>query len=243
MAYAIQWVRSLIFIIFMYAGMLVYSVAYFPWTVFSPHGAVAACHAYSRYVKWTAAWMVGLRCEVRGTPPTDQVLVAAKHQSFLDIIMIFDAIPHGKFIMKAILLYAPLLGQYAYRLGSVPVNRGKRGAAIAKMLADVKKGEALPGQLVIYSQGTRLAPGVKKPYKVGTAVLYEQMGVACYPVATNAGVFWPRHGIYRKPGVAVVEFLEPIPPGMEKDAFLAHLEEVVEAASDRLLVEAGWTPQ
>jgi len=77
--------------------------------------------------------------------------------------------------MKAILLYAPLLGQYAYRLGSVPVNRGKRGKAIAKMLADVKKGEALPGQLVIYSQGTRLAPGVKRPYKVGTAVLYEQM--------------------------------------------------------------------
>jgi len=70
-----------------------------------------------------------------------------------------------------------LLGQYAYRLGSVPVNRGKRGKAIAKMLADVKKGEALPGQLVIYSQGTRLAPGVKRPYKVGTAVLYEQMGI------------------------------------------------------------------
>jgi len=240
MSYAIQWLRSLLFIVQMYVAMLVYAVVYFPWMAFSPHGAVAACHAYSRYVKWTLGWMVGLRCEVRGTPPTDQVLVAAKHQSFLDIIMIYDAIPHGKFIMKAILLYAPLLGQYAYRLGSVPVNRGKKGQAIAKMLADVKKGEALPGQLVIYSQGTRLAPGVKKPYKVGTAVLYEQMGTDCYPVATNAGVFWPRRGIYRKPGVAVVEFLEPIPAGLPKDAFLARLEEVVETASDRLLVEAGW---
>ena len=243
MRYAVQWVRSLVFNLSMYLAMPVYALIYLPWTLLSPYGAVAACHAYCRYVKWTARWMIGLRCEVRGTPPTKQVLVAAKHQSFLDIIMIFDAIPHGKFIMKSILLYAPVLGQYAYRLGSIPVNRGKRGAAIAKMLEDVAKGDKLPGQLVIYAQGTRLAPGVKKPYKIGAAVLYEQMGQTCYPVATNAGVFWPRRGVLRKPGVAVVEFLEPIAAGLPKEQFLAKLEDEVETASDRLLIEAGFTPK
>lgn len=243
MKYAVQWVRSLVFNLSMYVSMPVLALIYLPWAIFSPYGALAACHAYARYVIWTAGWMVGLKSEVRGTPPTEEALVAAKHQSFLDILMIFDAIPHGKFIMKAILLYAPILGQYAYRIGCIPVNRGKRGAAIAKMLADVDKGDKLPGQLVIYSQGTRLAPGVKKPYKIGTAVLYEQMGQTCYPVATNAGVFWPRRGVYRKPGVAVVEFLEPIPPGLPKEDFLAKLEAEVETASDRLLVEAGFTPK
>lgn len=240
MAYAIQWVRSLLFIIVMYIGMPIYALLYLPWMIVSPHGAVAACHAYCRYVKFLARVMVGLKTEVRGTPPTGQVLVAAKHQSFLDIFMIYDAIPHGKFIMKQQLMYAPILGQYAYRLGCVPVNRGKKGKAIAKMLADVKKGEALPGQLVIYSQGTRLAPGVKKPYKVGTAVLYEQMNTDCYPVSTNAGVFWPRHGIYRKPGTAVVDFLPVIEAGLEKDAFLKRLETEVEASSEALLDEAGF---
>jgi 1-acyl-sn-glycerol-3-phosphate acyltransferase len=243
MNYAVQWVRSLIFNVSMYAAMPVYATIYLPWAIFSPYGALAACHAYCRYVKWTARWIIGLRCEVRGTPPTEQVLVAAKHQSFLDIIVIFDAIPHGKFIMKSILLYAPILGQYAYRIGCIPVNRGKRGAAIEKMLEDVAKGDKLPGQLVIYSQGTRLAPGVKKPYKIGSAVLYEQMGQTCYPVATNAGVFWPRRGVLRKPGVAVVEFLEPIAAGLSKEQFLAKLEDEVETASDRLLVEAGFTPK
>jgi 1-acyl-sn-glycerol-3-phosphate acyltransferase len=243
MSYAIQWLRSLIFIILMYLAMPIYALVYLPWTIVSPYGAVAACHAYSRYVKWLARWCVGLNCEVRGTPPTGEVLVAAKHQSFLDIIMIYDAIPHGKFIMKAILLYAPILGQYAYRLGSVPVNRGKRGQAIKKMLEDVEKGAQLPGQLVIYSQGTRVAPGVKRPYKIGTAVLYEQMGQDCVPVATNAGVFWPRRGIYRKPGTAVVEFLPVIKAGLPKEEFLEQLEQVVEEASDRLLVEAGFTPK
>ncbi len=236
----LQYIRSALFIVTMYLLMPIYAVVYLPWMILSPHGAVAACHAYSRVVRWLASWMVGLKSEVRGTPPTGQVLVAAKHQSFFDIIIIFSALPHGKFIMKKQLLYAPILGQYAYRLGSVPVDRGKRGQAITKMLDDVKRGESLPGQLVIYSQGTRLAPGVKRPYKIGTAVLYEQMGTECYPVSTNAGVFWPRHGLLRKPGTAVVDFLPPIPAGLEKEAFLERLEAEVEASSEALLDEAGF---
>lgn len=236
----IQSLRSLFFILQMYVAMPIFAIAYLPWMIFSPHGAVAACKAYSRYVMWTARWMIGLRCERRGPIPEGQVLIAAKHQSFLDIIMIFESIPHGKFIMKRELLYAPILGQYAYRLGCVPVDRGKKGQAITKMLADVERGQQLPGQLVIYSQGTRVAPGKKMPYKIGAGVLYEQFGQDCVPVATNAGVFWPKRGIYRKPGMAVVEFLPTIPAGLERDAFLAQLEDVVETASDRLLDEAGF---
>lgn len=238
--YVLQWIRSLIFNLLMYVIMVVYAILFLPWTIVSPYGAVRACHAYCATIQWLAGWLIGLKCEVRGLPPTGEVLVAAKHQSFLDIVMIFDAIPHGKFIMKAILLYAPIFGQYVYRLGCIPVNRGKRGQAIEKMLADVAHGSALPGQVVIYPQGTRVAPGVEKPYKVGSAALYEQMGQPCVPVATNCGLFWPRRGIYRKPGVAVVEFLEPIPPGLPREEFLAKLEAVIEPASNRLMEEAGF---
>lgn len=240
MGYYIQLIRSILFNLQMYIAMPIFALIYAPWAIFSPYGAVAACHAYSAWVMWTASWMIGLKTEVRGTPPTDEVLVAAKHQSFLDIMMIYHAIPHGKFIMKHELLYAPILGQFAKRLGCVPVKRGKRGKAIAKMMEDVKKGEQLPGQLVIYAQGTRLAPGVKAPYKVGAAALYEQMGVDCVPVATNAGVFWPRHGFYRKPGVAVVDFLPRIEAGMDKEEFMVRLETEVETVSEALLDEAGF---
>ena len=224
----------------MYIAMPFFALFYTPWAIISPYGAVAACHAYSAYVIWCARWMIGLKTEVRGTPPTDEVLIAAKHQSFLDIMMIYHAIPHGKFIMKHELLYAPFLGQFAKRLGSVPVKRGRRGAAIAKMMEDVKKGEQLPGQLVIYAQGTRLAPGVKAPYKAGAAALYEQMNVDCVPVATNAGVFWPRHGFYRNPGVAVVDFLPRIEASLSKEEFMARLENQVETVSEALLDEAGF---
>ena len=99
-----------------------------------------------------------------------------------------------------------------------------------------------PRQLVIYPQGTRVAPGARPPFKVGAGVLYDRLGTACVPAATNAGVFWGRRSWYRRPGTAVVEFLEPIPPGMPVPAFMAEIEGRIEAASDRLMREGGFEP-
>ncbi|WP_300009449.1 1-acyl-sn-glycerol-3-phosphate acyltransferase [uncultured Roseobacter sp.] len=237
----IQCIRSVIFITQMYIAMPIIGLGFAPWAMFSRRGAYAACKTYSRYVFWTASWMVGMRCEVRGTVPQGEALIAAKHQSFLDIMMIFTALPAAKFIMKKEILMTPIIGQYARRLGCVAVDRGKRGAAIEKMVSDVNAGRAEAGQLIIYSQGTRVAPGAKLPYKVGTAVLYEQLGQPCVPVATNVGVLWPKRGMLRKPGVAVVEFLPVIEPGQTRDAFMTTLETMVEEKSDALMAEAGFT--
>lgn len=236
----IRWLLSLLFIIQMYLAMAVIAVAFAPWALVSRRGAYTAMHSYCAWVIFTARLLCGLRCEVRGTPPTGEAIVAAKHQSFLDIILIFHAVPAGKFIMKRELIYAPFLGQYALKIGCVPVNRGKRGAAIAKMKADVAAGAAEPGQLIIYPQGTRVDPGVSMPYKVGAGLLYEQLGQPCVPVATNVGLFWPKLGILRKPGLAVVEFLPPIAPGLKVQDFMTRLEAEVETHSDRLMAEAGF---
>lgn len=240
MSYAIQWVRSLIFNVSMYVVMLFVGIVYLPWAIWSPEGAIAGCHRYCVIIRWMARWMIGLETEVRGEPPTGEVMIAAKHQSFLDVIMIYGAVPRGKFIMKSILKWAPILGWFGLRIGCVPVDRGKRGAAIKKMLSNVKSGKIKGGQLIIYPQGTRVSPGVKKPYKAGTAALYAQLNQPCVPVAANIGVFWPKRGVYRKPGVAVVEFLPAIEPGLSTDVFMAKMEEMIETHSDRLAAEAGF---
>jgi 1-acyl-sn-glycerol-3-phosphate acyltransferase len=237
----IQWPLSIIFVVQMYVAMAVVGLLWAPWALLSKEGAYSACKSFSRWVFFTLRILCGVRCEVRGIPPVDEVLVAAKHQSFLDIMMIFTAVPRGKFIMKRELMYSPILGQYAWRLGCVPVNRGKRGQAIAKMKEDVARGAVHPGQLIIYSQGTRVAPGSAAPYKVGTGLLYEQLGQSCVPVATNVGLFWPKRGLLRKAGLAVVEFLPPITPGLTVPDFMARLEAEVEGASNRLMAEAGFT--
>lgn len=236
-----QFIRSLLFNIQMYLAMPVVGILFLPWAILSRRGAHAGCHAYAGYVIWSARWMVGLKVDVRGTPPTEgPVIVAAKHQSFLDILAIYHAIPRGIFIMKDILKYAPVIGQYGLRLGCIPVKRGQRGMAIKKMLDDVASGRQRGGQLIIYPQGTRVAPGDPKPYKVGTAAIYDQMGQRVYPVAANVGVFWPKRGVTRYPGVAVVDFLPPIEPGLSKTEFMARLESDIETRSNELLDEAGF---
>ncbi|QGX97266.1 1-acyl-sn-glycerol-3-phosphate acyltransferase [Roseovarius faecimaris] len=237
---AVQWIRSLLFVGQAYFMMLPLGLLFLPWALVSRKGALTACKSWCVWIRWTASWMVGLRTEVRGTPPADEVMIAAKHQSFLDIILIFHSVPAGKFIMKRELLKAPILGQYALGIGCVPVDRGKRSQAIKKMVADVAKGKQQPGQLIIYPQGTRIPPGVSAPYKIGTGVLYDELGQDCVPVATNVGLFWPKRGIMRRPGLAVVEFLPRIKAGLDKEDFMARLEDEVETASDRLMREAGF---
>lgn len=242
MAYAWQWLRSLVFIVQMYLAMLVLGIFFAPLSAYDRKYAFAAVHTYCRYVRWSAAVLTGLRSEIRGEVPQDEVLVASKHQSFFDIILLVSVLPRPKFIMKAELRRAPILGWFAQRIGCVPVNRGKRAAAIRAMKESVAQGRIEPGQLVIYPQGTRVAAGAALPYKVGVGILYEQLGQTCVPAATNVGVFWPRHGIYRKPGLAVVEFLDPVAPGLPASQLMRVLEHRIETASNRLMIEGGFDP-
>ncbi|UMA66595.1 1-acyl-sn-glycerol-3-phosphate acyltransferase [Roseivivax marinus] len=240
MSRAWMWTRSFVFTVQLYAVMAVMGIVFLPWALASPKGARTACTLFCHWARFSVKWMCGITTEVRGEVPTDEVMIAAKHQSFLDILMIFEAVPAAKFIMKRELLYTPVIGQYAYRIGCVPVDRGKRGQAIAKMVADVEKGRAEPGQLIIYPQGSRIAPGIPAPYKVGSMILFRQLKQDCVPVATNVGLVWPRSGILKRPGHGVVEFLPRIPAETPPETFLARLEQEVETASDALLEEGGF---
>lgn len=240
MRYAIQWIRSLLFIGQMYLAMAVLGLLFAPFAIVSLRAAYLAIHTYCKWVMWTASWMVGLKSEIRGEIPSGEALVASKHQSFFDIIIIASAIPEPKFIMKASLVYAPILGQFGKRIGCVPVDRGRKAEAMLQMVEGVTREGAPKGQLIIYPQGTRVAPGATRPYKIGIFVLQQETGQKVIPVATNVGVFWPRHGIYRKPGLAVVEFLDPIEGGAAKEVFMSKLEDVVETRSNALMKEAGF---
>lgn len=239
----LQYVLSFVFIIQMYVAMAVVGIGFMPWALFSARGARSACTIYSRYVIWSAGWMVGLKTEVRGTPPSDTVMIGAKHQSFFDILIIFASVPKGRFIMKRELLFTPIIGQYAMGIGCVPVDRGKKGAAIKKMLSDVVAGMQDGGQLIIFAQGTRVPAGAKRPYKIGVGALYNELRQDCVPVATNVGVFWPRRSMLRMPGTAVVEFLPRIPAGKSMSDFMVELEQVIETRSAELEREAGFTGQ
>ena len=144
MIYALRWLMSLLFIVQMYVMMAIIGLAYIPYAVINRDGAWAGIHTYCKYVRFTAHWMVGLQSEIRGVVPKGEVIIASKHQSFFDIILICSVVPRPKFIMKKELKWAPLLGFYAWRTGCVPVDRGKKGRAIAEMKKAVAAGAARP---------------------------------------------------------------------------------------------------
>jgi 1-acyl-sn-glycerol-3-phosphate acyltransferase len=242
MRYAIQYIRSLLFIFLMYLWLAILGISGAPFAMVSRKANYWLVHTYCLSVRWLVWVLCGVKTEIRGTPPTGDVIIASKHQSFLDIIMISSVVPCVSFIMKRELKWAPVLGFYAARMGSAAVNRGDKRKAIEQMMKGVEKAAGEATQLVIYPQGTRIAPGVEAPYKIGAAVLYDRLGKPCVPAATNVGVFWPRKGVYRKPGTAVLEFLPPMPPGLSKREFMRELEKTVEEASDKLLIEAGFKP-
>ena len=243
MRYAFHWLRSLLFTTQMYLAMIVLALVFALPALVWRGASFFWMQSFCRWTRFTAAILIGLRTEVRGEVPTGACIVASKHQAFLDSITLLSVLDAARFIMKKELTWIPVIGWHAVRMGCIPVDRGKRGKAISKMMADVKSGQAKPGQLIIYPQGTRVPPGETLPYKMGTALLYSQLGQNCIPVATNVGVFWPRKGLAYKPGLAVIEFLPAIKPGLSNAAFMAELESRIESASNRLMAEAGFTPK
>tara|TARA_Y100000589_G_scaffold274865_1_gene268769 strand:+ start:472 stop:1209 length:738 start_codon:yes stop_codon:yes gene_type:complete len=233
----VQWIRSLIFVVQMYLAMTVIGLFGAPISLLRTNYAYAVVRLFCNYVTWSASWIIGLQTEIRGEPPSGEILIAAKHQSFLDVIMILSKTPQPKFIMKSSLTYMPIIGFYARRIGCIPVKRGRRTEAIKTMIAAVQDGNATPGQLIIYPQGTRVTPGDQVSYKVGAAILYEELGQPCMPVACNVGLFWGRLGIYKKSGKATIEFLPVIMPGLDRNIFLSKLEETIERRSNDLMNE------
>lgn len=236
-------IRSLLFDALMYLLMAVIGILGAPLALWSVEGAYWVIKTYCAAMFWLLRVICGMRVEVRGPVPRGDVIVAAKHQSFLDIMLLAYHLPRARFIMKKQLRWAPFIGLYALRIGSTPVDRGRRSAAMKQMVEQVEKTADEAHQLVIYPQGTRVLPGATLPYKAGAGVLYERLGKVCVPAATNVGVFWSRRSRFRRPGLAVLEFLEPIPPGLPIPAFMKRVEAVVETNSNRLMSEAGFEPE
>lgn len=230
--------RGGVFIVFMYALMAVMGLLCAPAVLLAPRrAAIWSCRTYCRIILAAARPLCGLRWEVRGPVPRGEALIAAKHQSFLDIIILVRVLDAPRFVMKKSLVWAPVLGWYARALGCVAVDRAAGGAAVRAMLRKTAA-DGRPGQLIIYPQGTRVAPGARVSYKVGVAALQSALEQPLTLVATNAGVFWPRQGLARRPGTAVIEFLGEVPAGLPRAETMARMETAIETASARLLDEA-----
>ncbi len=232
--------RALLFNILFYATTVLFLVLGSPLFFAPRRWAMAALAIHGRFELWLLETIVGTKLEVRGAEklPTGACLVAAKHQSAWETFGLIPLFRDPALLMKRELFWIPFHGWFSHKFQMIPVDRDKGPTALRRMLRETKKRVAEGREIIIFPEGTRRAPGAAPDYKTGVVLLYEALGIPCVPVALNSGVFWPRRSFMRRPGTVVVEFLDPIPPGLPKAEFLERLIGSIETASARLLREA-----
>ncbi len=233
--------RSVVFNVAFYLVLFVYLLAALP-TLLLPRGALLwMVKNWSALNLRMLRAICGLDCEFRGIEkiPPGAVLVASKHQSLWETFALITVLKDPAYILKRELIWIPFFGWCAWKAGMIPIDRGAGSAALAAMTARARAETAKGRQIIIFPEGTRRAPGAEPKYKFGVAYLYNEMAIPCVPVALNSGLFWPRRSFMRYPGVVRVEFLDAIPPGLERQEFFARLQREVETATARLIAAGG----
>lgn len=229
--------RSIVFNVAFYALLVVMMIVGLPLILVSAQAVRRWAQLWARLSVGLLKILCGVQVEVRGTEniPSGGFILAAKHQSFLDILLLLPLLPAFIFVLKRELTWIPIFGLYLSRAGMISIDRSKGRAVLVRLTKQV--GEALRrGQeLVIFPEGTRRAPGAEPAYKSGVAHLYAGTGVPCLPVALNSGLAWPRRSFLRLPARVVVDVLPLIAPGLPKDVFLVELQRRIETASNQLL--------
>jgi 1-acyl-sn-glycerol-3-phosphate acyltransferase len=232
--------RSLLFNILFYVTTTLFVVLGSPLFFAPRRWAMAALAVHGRFELWLLKVVCGIKLEVRGREklPQGACLVAAKHQSAWETFGLIPLFRDPALLMKRELFWIPFHGWFSHKFGMIPVDRDKGPAALRRMVREAKLRVAQGREIIIFPEGTRRAPGAAPDYKTGVVLLYETLQIPCVPLALNSGAFWPRRSLALRPGTIVVEFLDPIPPGLPKGEFLDRLSRSIETASARLLVEA-----
>jgi 1-acyl-sn-glycerol-3-phosphate acyltransferase len=232
-------VRSLIYVVWLYVGMILAALLCAPYAAFSRKGSLLAMRLWAPAAFFGLRWICGIRVRIEGREhiPPGPSIVAMKHQAMFDTIIPAVVLPDPCIVFKVQLRAVPLFGWYLDRGEMIPVARETHASALKEMLRAARAAVAQGRQIFIFPEGTRKWPGEAPDYKPGVAAIYRDLNVPCVPAATNSGSFWPPHGIIRKPGEIVVKFLPPIPPGLSRHDFMNELQTRIETESAALLPE------
>jgi 1-acyl-sn-glycerol-3-phosphate acyltransferase len=199
----------------------------------------AAVRSYLALVLFVLRAAFGLRWEIRGDVAAARgpVLIAAKHQSALETIILQHALSDPAIILKRELLAIPILGIILRRLGHIGVDRSGDLDEARRVLVEARRAHEGGRPVVIFPEGTRREVGAPADYKAGVELLYGVLKAPCVPVAVNSGRVWPGRFLLPRPGRVVIEFLPAIEAGLPRAVFGARLKRELEEATARLLRE------
>lgn len=240
---ALVWLRSALFNLCFFSLTALIAVAALPLLLAPRRWVLWMMRHWSRLVVGLLRVVCGIRLRVTGLehlpPAGTPALIAAKHQSAFDTIVWLSLLPDTAYVLKRELLRIPIYGRLAARAGMIAVDRGAGASAMRHLLRSGRAAVEAGRQIVIFPEGTRVAPGDRVPYQPGIAALAAATGLPVIPVATDSGLRWGRRAFRKRPGVITVAILPPIPAGLKREALLQRLEATIEAGTDRLACASG----
>lgn len=212
------------------------------WLLLAPRSwAMKGLEIHGRTCVALLRLICGTKLEVRGREhlPKGACLVVAKHQSAWDTFALVSLFRDPAIVLKDELKWIPFYGWFCVKFEHILVKREKASVALKALIREAKIRLSQDREVLIFPEGTRRTPGAEPDYKPGYIALYEALGVTTVPLALNSGLYWPRRSYLRYPGTIVVEFLEPLPPGLPRAEFRRRIEAAIEGASTRLITEAA----
>ena len=229
-------IRSVVFNSLMIGSMIVAGILCLPVLVVSRKAARWITLTWCRLIFWVLRHLVGLNVEVSGTEHIvdGPAIYAAKHQSALETFKLPLLLPQADIVLKRELLMIPVIGWFMASVGTVPVDRGAGARALRAMLTRARAAVAGGRSLLIFPEGTRTAPNTRQAFHPGVVALYGDLDLPVVPIALNTGYFWGRRSFQKRPGVARIVFLPPIPPGLARREFMETLEHRIHGASEQL---------
>ncbi|MEO1102067.1 MAG: lysophospholipid acyltransferase family protein [Pseudomonadota bacterium] len=237
--------RSFLFAAAYWLLSVFYVLAALPMLLLPGRGPVGfVIKSYTRAMRMALRVFAGIRTTARGKDrlPEGAFIIAAKHQSWGDGFVVYPEVDNLAFVTGDHLEKIPLVGGILKKLGAIVIDTCGGGDRKAASLADgMARVKAEGRRVLIYPEGHLAPVGHHFRYKPGVWHMQKAMDVPVVPVATNIGLFWQQEEHKKNPGEAVIEFLDPIPPGLSKDEFITRLTDVVETRSAELIAEARGT--
>jgi len=231
--------RAVLFYLLFYLWTLVYGVLVIPFLIAPQSLCVAIARLWNRGAMALVRHGAGIDFEIRGRAniPGHPAIFAVKHQSAFETLALPIILDCPAFVVKRELFWIPIFGWYLARVGNIGIDRAAGPAALRAIVRRAREELALGRHVVIFPEGTRVAPGSRRDYGPGVAALYTMLDVPVVPVALNSGLFWGRRHFAKTRGTVAIEFLPAIAPGLPRQHFMARLQHAIDAASDRLAAE------
>jgi len=204
----------------------------------------AVVRFYSHRMLWALHWIAGIKVELVGRErlPAGAFIIAAKHHSWGDGYVMFAHVDKVAFVTGDHLEHIPLLRGILHKLGAIVVD-SCGGPESRRALADSAAMAHQEGKrILIYPEGHLAKPGERFRYRTGVFHMYRDFDMPVAPVATNLGLFWRQQDFKKNPGTATVEFLDPIPTGLDRHDFMARLEASIETRTCELIAMATGEP-